>query len=251
MPIDLEQALRDPAASFAGPEDVVAHPDLGREQKIEILRLWEYDAAEAAVATEEGMPGGDNGLLARILAALAALGAGAHACDTGPTKQHALVEGAAAHAQAMSALDKPEAEALEEALDDEYRAWATYDQVVRDFGALRPFVNIRDAEARHIDALLALFARYGLQAPLNPWPGKVARYASVREACESGVAAEIANAEMYERLLAAARHPDIAAVLRNLQRASQERHLPAFQRCAARGAAAGAGGGRRRRGRRP
>jgi hypothetical protein len=93
MPIELEQALRDPAASFAGPEDVVAHPALSREQKIEILRLWEYDAAEAAVATEEGMPGGDNGLLQRILTALAALDAGAGACGTGPTKQHALVRG--------------------------------------------------------------------------------------------------------------------------------------------------------------
>ena len=93
MPIELEQALRDPASSFAGPEDVVAHPDLSQEQKIEILRLWEYDATEAAVATEEGMPGGNNGLLQRILTALAALGEGADALGTGPTKQHALVRG--------------------------------------------------------------------------------------------------------------------------------------------------------------
>lgn len=150
----------------------------------------------------------------------------------------------------MSALDKLEAGVLEEALDDEYRAWATYDQVVHDFGAIRPFVNIREAEARHISALLALFERYGLQAPANPWPGRVARYASVREACEAGVAAEIANGAMYDRLLATARQADIAAVLRNLQRASQESHLPAFRRCAGRGAATGTGGGRRRRGRR-
>jgi hypothetical protein len=93
MPIELEQALCDPASSFAGPEDVVVHPGLSLEQKIEILRLWEYDAVEAAVATEEGMPGGDNGLLQRIFTALAALGAGADACNTGPTKQHALVPG--------------------------------------------------------------------------------------------------------------------------------------------------------------
>ena len=128
----------------------------------------------------------------------------------------------------MSNLNKAEIHALHEALDDEYRAWATYDQVVHDFGAIRPFVNIRDAEARHIGALLALFARYGLQAPANLWPGRVARYASVREACEAGVAAETANAAMYDRLLVTARQPDIVAVLRNLQRASQENHLPAF-----------------------
>jgi hypothetical protein len=49
------------------------------------------------------------------------------------------------------------------------------------------------------------------------------------------VAAEIANGEMYERLLGATQRTDILAVLRNLQQASQQRHLPAFQRCAQRG----------------
>ena len=133
-----------------------------------------------------------------------------------------------------STLDELERRALDEALDDEYRAWATYDQVIRDFGAIAPFVNIREAEARHIGALLRLYERYGLAAPANPWPGKVARYASVREACDAGIAGEIANAAMYERLIDAARRPDLVAVLRNLQAASQERHLRAFQRCARR-----------------
>jgi hypothetical protein len=132
-------------------------------------------------------------------------------------------------------LAPAEVRALEEALDDEYRAWSTYDQVIADFGEIRPFSNIREAEARHIEALLALYARYGLPVPPNPWPGKVARYASVREACEAGVAAEVENGALYERLLAATRHPDLLAVFRNLQRASQERHLEAFRRCAARG----------------
>ncbi|WJM95304.1 hypothetical protein QEP73_17190 [Pseudomonas defluvii] len=67
--------------------------------------------------------------------------------------------------------------------------------------------------------------------PDNPWLGKVERYASLQAACEAGVAAEIANAELYERLLGATRRPDILAVLRNLQEASQQRHLAAFQRC--------------------
>lgn len=135
----------------------------------------------------------------------------------------------------MTPLEPAEVRALEEALDDEYRAWSTYEQVIADFGAVRPFSNIVEAEARHIEALLGLYARYGLAAPPNPWPGKVARYASVREACEAGVAAEVANAALYERLLGATRRPDLQAVFRNLQRASQERHLEAFRRCAARG----------------
>lgn len=146
----------------------------------------------------------------------------------------------------MTILNDAEMRALHEALDDEYRAWATYDQVIADFGDVPPFSNIRDAEQRHIEALRALFARYDLPVPDNPWPGRVERYASVREACEAGVAAEIANAALYDRLFAGTLRADILAVLRNLREASQERHLPAFQRCVQRGGAGG--GGRRRRG---
>jgi hypothetical protein len=68
--VNLEQALQHPASVFASPEAAAAHTELTREQKIEILRLWEYDAAEAEVATEEGMPGGDDDLLRRMLLAL-------------------------------------------------------------------------------------------------------------------------------------------------------------------------------------
>ena len=143
----------------------------------------------------------------------------------------------------MSALDDAEIAALHAALDDEFQAWATYDQVIRDFGAARPFVNIRDAEARHIGALARLFERYGLPLPDNTWPGRVPRFESVRHACEAGIAAEVANAVLYERLRAATRRPDILAVFGNLLEASQLRHLPAFERCAQRGAGGGPGAG--------
>ncbi|WP_100640810.1 ferritin-like domain-containing protein [Marinobacter salexigens] len=131
----------------------------------------------------------------------------------------------------MSSLTEKEVRALHEALDDEYKAWATYDQVLADFGDVRPFSNIRDAEGRHINALLRLFERYDLPVPDNPWPGKVARFASLQEACEAGVKDEVENADLYERLFEATERPEILTVLRNLQAASQERHLPAFQRC--------------------
>lgn len=131
----------------------------------------------------------------------------------------------------MSTLNESEIAALNAALDDEHHAWATYDQVIRDFGLVRPFSNIRDAEARHIDALLGLFERYGVPVPVNPWPGRVERYPSLHEACVAAVVAEIANAALYERLLASTTRPDILAVFGNLQEASQQRHLRAFQRC--------------------
>lgn len=98
--------------------------------------------------------------------------------------------------------------------------------------------------------------RYGVPQPENTWPGKVERYSSVQAACEASVAAEIANGDLYERLFKTELRPEILNVLTNLQDASLERHLPAFQRCAQGGAgkggdrgAGGQGGGRGQGGR--
>lgn len=146
----------------------------------------------------------------------------------------------------MSELAEGEISALHAAMDDEYQAWATYGQVVADFGEVMPFVNIRDAEARHIGALSVLFRAYGLPLPENTWPGRVPRFGSVQEACAAGIAAEVANAALYERLLAATRRTDILEVFQRLQEASQKRHLPAFRRCAERGGEGGGSGHRHR-----
>lgn len=132
-------------------------------------------------------------------------------------------------------LTKAELAALHEALEDEYCAWATYDQVISDFGEVRPFINIKEAEARHIKALCSLFDGYGITIPENTWPGQVTRYKSLQEACQAGVEAEIENGGMYTRLLKSTDRSDILNVFRNLQQASQQNHLPAFQRCVARG----------------
>lgn len=72
-PIDYAAALDDPAAQFAEPADIVAAEGLAEEQKIALLRRWQYDESEIAVATEEGMPGGESSLLQQISAALAEL----------------------------------------------------------------------------------------------------------------------------------------------------------------------------------
>jgi len=131
----------------------------------------------------------------------------------------------------MSPLRQDEIDALYEALDDEYHSWATYDQVIVDFGIVRPFINIREAEARHIDALRNLFDRYGLSFPENPWVGRVERYSSIAAACAGAVDAEVENGRLYERLLSRAIQPDVRAVFVRLKEASEERHLPAFRRC--------------------
>ena len=132
-------------------------------------------------------------------------------------------------------LDASEQQALAEALDDEYKSHETYAQVIRDFGEVRPFINIVDAEARHIEALLALFDRYGTVPPENRWAGKAPRFKSVHAACMAGVQGEIENVALYDRLFLSTQHTDILNVFQSLRSASQDRHLSAFQRCAQRG----------------
>ena len=87
---DLEAALLDPAASFAAPDAVLARRDLSRQDKIEILRRWAYDAAELAVAEEEGMGGGEESRVGAVAAALHLVTGGFDAERTGPTKHAGL-----------------------------------------------------------------------------------------------------------------------------------------------------------------
>ena len=129
-------------------------------------------------------------------------------------------------------LSASEAEALLMALEDEYKAWAVYDQVIADFGAVRPFTSIQRAEESHIKALVALFERYGLAVPENEWPGSVPSFDSLADACAAGVQAEIDNAALYDELFSMVDNADIIRVFSSLQQASQTKHLPAFERCA-------------------
>jgi len=136
------------------------------------------------------------------------------------------------HGQQLSGHERAD---LIAALDDEYMARATYARVIADFGEVRPFSNIVEAEGRHIEALVRLFERYGVRVPADTSPGRVSSSSSLHEACVAAVAAEVENAALYERLLAGTDRADVLAVYKNLQEASQERHLPAFRRCVERG----------------
>jgi hypothetical protein len=64
--LDFEAALHDPKAFFAEPNDIVAHPQLSREQKLALLRQWEQHARELSVAEGEGMAGGEENMLGRV-----------------------------------------------------------------------------------------------------------------------------------------------------------------------------------------
>jgi hypothetical protein len=89
-PEQFEKARSDPKAVFGTPEEILNAVSLTDEQKIEILRRWEYDAAEEAVAVEEGMPGEETDLLRRIVLALGQIVGRLDQEHTGPSKQHGL-----------------------------------------------------------------------------------------------------------------------------------------------------------------
>ena len=75
---DFSKALLDPTSVYGHPLEVVADNTLTNEQKIQILRQWEYDAHELQTAEEENMPelGEEErgSMLSRVLDALHRLG---------------------------------------------------------------------------------------------------------------------------------------------------------------------------------
>ena len=85
--IDIKKAMLDPTQVFADPSEVVADAELTRDQKIEILRRWEYDAHELEVAEEEaGMTVLQPDMFDRVLQALHTLGAERDTEHTPPIK---------------------------------------------------------------------------------------------------------------------------------------------------------------------
>ena len=129
-------------------------------------------------------------------------------------------------------LDNKTEQALIDAINDEYKARALYQKVIDKFGAVRPFSNIIKAETTHIAELKPLFSKYGIPVPKDEWYNKVPTFSTLQEACEAGVQAEIDNVKMYDEFLKFVKENDIVDVFKRLRAASQEKHLPAFKRCA-------------------
>ena len=80
------RALADPALVFDSPEAVL-QADLTGEQQLEILRRWEFDLRELAVAEDENMGGGESSaLLPRVRRAILTLEPAEP--PSGPTTKH-------------------------------------------------------------------------------------------------------------------------------------------------------------------
>jgi hypothetical protein len=115
--------------------------------------------------------------------------------------------------------------------------------VLKTFGPVRPFINIVEAEDSHAKALEALCARYGIPPPPDEWEAKLPPPSSVLKACRAGVEGEHENIAMYDRFLRETEEPEVKVLFQRLQARSREAHLPAFERCVARGGRTGRGPG--------
>ncbi len=88
--LDINAAKVNPSKYFKRPQEVLIHPLLNRQNKLDILHQWETDARLLSVAEDENMGEGENGHLGAIVSALLTLedeDKGPNADTTGaPTK---------------------------------------------------------------------------------------------------------------------------------------------------------------------
>ncbi|MFV8829611.1 ferritin family protein [Alkalihalobacterium sp. APHAB7] len=119
------------------------------------------------------------------------------------------------------------------ALQDEYLAQARYDNILTTFGNIRTFAQIKEAELRHISALLPLFERYQVPVPEDQSQALVTTPKNIKVAYAAGVQGEIENISMYERFLSYDIPNNVRTVFTQLRNASLN-HLKAFERGLAR-----------------
>jgi hypothetical protein len=119
--------------------------------------------------------------------------------------------------------------------EGEYAAYAMYSAVIDEFGSVEPYVTIREAEGRHIDALIRQLSRYGVEVPENPYLGKVLAPEDLQTAAEAWAIGEIANVELYDKLLTQTSDSNLIKVFTNLRASSNDQHLPMFTAAAQNG----------------
>lgn len=118
---------------------------------------------------------------------------------------------------------------LNYAIEDEYLARAEYQKIIATFGSQQPFTNILKAEEKHVTWLEPLFAKYQVNIPEDRGLEQAVVPNDSNETLSIGVAAEIANIDMYTRFLAQELPMDVRDVFERLRKASKN-HLTAFQK---------------------
>lgn len=127
------------------------------------------------------------------------------------------------------------------AYDDECRSEQTYVAIMAEFGERNPFKNIRQAEIRHQQSLIPHFKTYKLTVPENryarkekesedSWQARLGVPKTFKEALGAAIQLEKDNVKLYDAIFKIDLTPDLEDTFEHLRWASQERHLPAFER---------------------
>lgn len=132
-------------------------------------------------------------------------------------------------------------EALSMALEDERKSEAMYMAVMRVHGERKPFSNIINSERMHQNALLNQFERLGVQPPASP-EFKFDIPQTFEGACQMAIDAESANAALYNTIESKVTDPSILGTFAKLRSASENCHLPAFERAKGGDTESGCGG---------
>lgn len=117
---------------------------------------------------------------------------------------------------------------LKYTIEDEYLAQTIYNYIISEFGNIRPFSNIINSEANHIELLKPLLEKYA-SIPTNNAKDIIIKFETIQEAYEAGIRAEIDNIKMYETFLSKELPDDVKVVFTELLNASKN-HLQAFSR---------------------
>ena len=128
-------------------------------------------------------------------------------------------------------LSEQEAADLAAAIQEEYTAMNTYQAVINTLGDVQPFVRIARSEQQHVNALIRVAQRFGVDVPENAGEVAEIEWSTLTEACQMGVIFEQVDAALYDELLLNITNPMLIRVYTNLQRASLNNHLPAFEAC--------------------
>ncbi len=139
--------------------------------------------------------------------------------------------GQAGSGYALTPLSTAEAAALQQAILEEYGAYNLYQSAISQLGNVYPFSQIVRSEQQHINVLVRQADKYGVTVPANPGLAPQPSFATLAQACQAGVNAEIADAQLYDTLKPVTTHANLLQVYSNLQSASLNSHLPAFQTC--------------------
>jgi hypothetical protein len=123
--------------------------------------------------------------------------------------------------------------ALDEAMQDAYRAQFTYARAQSDFGPTAPFSTLGSAEQANATMLAGLYASRNLTVPAPTWSSEnVPRYPSLQQACLAGEEGELATQMMFERLLQLNVPNDVRSVFDALRTTTRMQHRAAFGSCA-------------------